>query len=403
MPILNGGLCIAATLMARTNAWAVNSNADQAWGTPQVIDSPWEFGRGHDATTRMPDKTFWLMDKKRSNNANDEAIVVAYVARQIVAHGGHFCATQIRSRNSGKSGCPKIWTMYQNPAGKFQETCFWLCEPGYSGENCTAGRAKSDDACKYTKLSREKLSADLTYNEDGGLDDAAVEGLMSANNYTGFFRFGHGKSKKGNEQDVVLAAKKFLENGHGIIASPATLSAHGGMWNNDDYSDEWLDCKYGDSNITITTNGAKYTEKTLCMPGFDGPDCSTSLCKICDDELTVFDEKTGQCSACIENHVHKNGKCTPCPDGQTAVPGKDICLSCKKTEYISGDKCMPRKQISQQDMYKCYPNTNSDDFVACTRDTCDDQRKVACLTDDKKLGTKVCTNKKWGKCQPNPR
>lgn len=387
------------TCMTSSMAFAVPNAVDTAWSTPQVIASAWSFGIGHDSATKIPDKTFWLMNKKRAANATDEAIIMIYSARQIVEHGGYFCATQARSRNKGTKGCPKIWTQYQNPNGNFEKTCLWLCEPGYSGEGCTSGTITSESECKYTKLSKDVIRTGISYNESGGYDDASVEGAMAQNTYQGFFRFGHGNTAGGNELDVILAAKEFLKNGHGIIASPVTVAAHGGMWTRDDYADSWTDCKYGDSNLTITAKTANYTTKTLCMPGFDGPGCTTSVCTECDDPLTKFNAQKGVCSDCIENHVHdKSGKCVPCGAGEVAIPEKDICLKCEKTEQIKDGKCVPRRQVSKQDMYKCYPNSDTTDFALCTNDKCPIGKTVKCLTDDKKLGAKECVSGKWGQC-----
>ncbi len=372
------------------------SNIKEAWGSPTLISESWSRGKGHDSSTNMPDQTFWMSKKVRADNANDEAIVIVYMARQVVEHGGYFCATQLRSRNSGKSGCPNIWTQYQNPTGDFERTCFWLCEPGYTGENCVSGKAKSADACKYTNLSAATLLKDIGFQQTGGYDTATVE---SAIHDAGARFFYSNTTRKSDESDVILLAKEYLENGHGIVASPATFSAHGGMWNAENYSDEWLDCKYGDSNLTVTANGGGYTTKKLCMPGFDGEDCTTTYCKTCDDTLAKYNDKTGSCSDCIENHIrNKEGKCEKCPAGTTAVQDKKICLECKKTEYVKDGECVPRDVIEKSVLYNCYPNENANDFKACVSSTCTNDAKVKCVTAQKQIGTKKCTGGKWGTC-----
>lgn len=375
------------------------------WGQPQIISEPWAYGKGHDIATHLPDQTFWLMPKKKSANALDEAIVMAYIARVIVPNGGYFCATQLRSRNKGTKGCPKIWTQYQNPTGDVAGTCFWLCEPGYSGENCVKVDKPAANACKYTRLNREILTADIGYQETGGFDTASVESTLYCK---GFLRYDYGSISRGNNQDLVVAAREFLENGHGIVASPATVSAHGGWWDADNYSDEHIICSNGNSNITITANGGSYQTKVLCMPGFSGEGCTTDVCRICDDPLTKFNDTKGSCSDCIENYIHNaDGKCVKCADGETAVPEKDICLKCKNTEYVKNGECVPRQKITQQMMYSCYPNTDTIAFQKCISETCDNKMgEVACMTENKKLGRKKCVyasfnaeTGKWGKCE----
>ena len=371
-----------------------------AWSNPGVITNAWEFGKGHDNSTKLPDMKFWLMDKIKPENATDEAVVMAYVARKIVDHGGYFCTTQLRSRNIGTSKCPKIWTSYQNPDGDVDRTCFWLCEPGYSGEGCKSGKAASADSCNYTKLSKDSLTKDanIEYNQTGDWDRNEVETLMRQNDNQGFFVFGHGNKKKGNESDVILVAKSFLENGHGIVASPATFTAHGGQWDDTFYS-EWLDCKAGKSNLSLTDVTGGYKTKTLCMPGFDGDECASTHCQNCDDPLTKFNSTTGSCSDCIENHIRgDDGKCTPCGAGETAVDQK-ICLKCKDTEYILDGACAPRLTVSETQLRLCYPNETPSDYTACMMNTCETGHTVGCITDGKVIGKKTCANGKWGPCR----
>lgn len=391
-------------LLLCTNTYAKTScNIQRAyWQNPTVITHPWISGFGHDSVTGKPDQTFWIKNKKKSNNADDEAIVIVYMARKIVQRGGYFCATQLRSRNKGRSGCPTIWTQYQNPVGNIDNTCFWLCEPGYSGENCTAKDHPTTADCKYTQLSKQTIADIVDYQETGGLDTASVEANLKIN-CTGMLEYDYG-TDSGDESDLVLAAKSFLENGHGIIASPATVSAHGGWWMDENYNDEHTSCTGGVSNITITANGTNYITKTLCMPGFSGPGCTTTMCRECEDPLTKYNDSTGSCSDCIENHVHDtNGNCVQCADGETADQTTNQCLKCAATEFVKNGKCTPGTPISKQRIYSCWPNSDFSDFNACIQDKCDSNITpyTKCITENRQIGTKICKSGVWTNCVSN--
>lgn len=377
------------TWQDRIKALAASADFRNSWGNPSWVPDTWN---------HVSDKSYWIMDKIKPQNADDEAIVMVYAARSIVPHGGKFCATQLRSRNEGKSGCPKIWTSYQQPDGDVDKTCFWLCEPGHSGAGCKRKPVTDAESCAYTKMTKENIASFVQYNQTGDWDRNEVESAMRGNGNQAFFVFGAGKPKSGNEFDVILAAKSFLENGRGIVASPASFTAHGGFWSAADYSDQYTKCKSGNSNLTITDTNAHYHTKILCMPGFDGPGCTTTHCQDCEDPLTKFNTADGYCSDCIENHIKVDGKCVPCEPGETAIDQK-YCLKCADTEYILDGACAPRPTVSRDRLRLCYPNETPSDYTACMMDTCETGHTVGCITDGKVIGKKTCVDGKWGTCQ----
>ena len=388
------------------DALAVPQNVDNAWGTPQVIENAFQ-------PSLATDQTFWLHNKHKPKNDTSEAVVMVYLARIIVENGGYFCPIQVRARRASKATrYPDSWTAYQMPSGDWTKKCYWLCEPGHSGENCADTKVTTTDQCNYTRLSKDTLMDGISYNEGGGLesrDGSSIEPEMTSNDYQGFFRFGHRCDSDRCEKDVILAAQSYLENGHGIIASPATVIASGeyGFWDEGDFNNIWDETHKGGNasvNISITANTGNYKTKTLCMPGFDGPGCTTSVCRDCEDPLTQFNSTTGMCSDCIDNYVHNDsGACVKCEEGTYKSVSQDKCIKCEKTEYFKDDTCVPRKQISKDTMYSCYPNKNTADFYACVRDVCDDDKKVDCVTADGDLGTKVCADGKWGACSKQSR
>lgn len=311
----------------------------------------------------------------------DSAIII-YMAQRIVEHGGYFCATQIRTTIQ-KYTLFSAPVRFQYPSGDPQKTCFWLCEPGYSGEGCEPGTTTSSADCAYTNLSPENLSQFVSYNESENPDNSNMEMLMRQNNNQGTFSVAPWLTFTIYN---VLAAKDYLDNGHGIIASPALIKPEYGQW---------------PADVFITDMNGRYTTKTLCMPGFDGPGCSTSICTLCENTLSKFNPDTGYCSDCIENHIHDStGACVPCPDGAYKHPAREECITCQNTEYFDSDdgKCKPKRKISSDKMYECYPNSNIADFQACVIPTCEDGHKVECVTDDKRIGKKLCMNGLWSQC-----
>ena len=334
----------------------------------------------------MPDTSsntdFWLQDKINLTDSEDAAIII-YMAQRIVEHGGYFCATQIRTDRRRLflfSGLVR----FQYPSGEKKKTCFWLCEPGYSGEGCEPGTITSSSDCAYTMLNQENLSRFVSYNESESPDNSNMEMLMEQNNSQGIFRI---TPNVIYTIYTILAAKEYLDNGHGIIASPAIILPH--------YLTDPTD-------IFITDTNANYTTKTLCMPGFDGPGCSTSICTLCEDRLSKYNPDTGYCSDCIENHIHDStGACIPCPDGAYRHPDREECIKCDNTEYFDFDdgECKPKTKISHEAMAECWPNSDTSDFQACAFETCESGKTVECATDDNRIGKKTCINKKWSKCK----
>lgn len=127
---------------------------------------------------------------------------------------------------------------------------------------------------------------------------------------------------------------------------------------------------------------------------------TTSAHAVCKDPFSKFNAQKGYCE-CIGNRIKMGShrRCVKCPDGTTAVPEKNICLECEKTQYVKNGECVPRTQISKWQMYECYPNTDSTKFAQCVRSNCESGNTVKCISQDGNLGEKKCgTDGKWGEC-----
>jgi hypothetical protein len=203
-----------------------------------------------------------------------EVMARAFIARKLVPHGGYFCATQLRARTSSSPG--DTWTDYQEtkPAAK----CFWMCEPGYTGENCNA--ASSDDMlCENIKPSKEYLKQ-FGQNKSKSAATDSVEIMVWHN---GFMDSGFDDqcytSPYGNQSDVIVVAHGFDQgDGHGILVSPMTFTT----WHADCGSGLGL-CGTFRVVSGVERWGTQRDYKSnllLCPQGWSGPNCSKK-CKEC--------------------------------------------------------------------------------------------------------------------------
>jgi hypothetical protein len=330
-------LCIFFALLTtgRAAAWTELSDEIKAvWGVTGSVQEAW--GSNHPAAT-----TPFLKNKKAPANSSDEAIVMVYMAREVVPHGGYFCATQLRSRNRGGNKNDAVWTQYQEVSGG--ASCYWLCAPGYSGAQCVA--ATAGDNCDATVLSKETIISTAGYREGGGYDDSSIEASMDGKAY---LSFGY-QTDKNNESDVILVAKTFTD--HSIMAYPVTFSAFCGNWNETNGGK----CDKGESNLKLVDNGGKTIK--LCMKGYSGPDCAipassiSPTCGQCPDGENFHD---GQCIKCKEGELFANGRCFSC------IEGKQKLNSAK-------DGCEDRKSVARSALSAkgCMSKFDSDEYKTC--------------------------------------
>lgn len=195
----------------------------------------------------------------------DEWGVVAVIARKITQHGGYFCPTQIQCANKRKE--KKGWSVYYNPTGFVNTKCFWLCEAGYSGENCEASSGETVDFCKTDILGPKGTGvfSDISLKTYGG-DSESIESEI-----TGFNTWYDQVGSKPLEVDTLVGVTQFLQ--HGVIASPIYLRCN---------RDNWKD---NDSYIEFIYAGTE-TSKLLCAEGYtandSGTDCVAIDQEICD-------------------------------------------------------------------------------------------------------------------------
>jgi hypothetical protein len=246
-----------------------------AWGNPKAA---------HDAAVAIAHKHI-------SANSGGNVLLV-YMARKIVAHGGYFCATTFDGQWYADYG---RWTIYKRPFG---ENCAWYCEDGFAGENCAAG---TGSACNVRKMSQSNLDA---ASASLGHPDIEEELRNDKGMFTRSFMSGE------YEIDTILAATNFLANGRGITATPISFMAGA-----TDFSAGAVTMNAISAEVKTSTSNVT---KTLCAEGWAGADCSKNVCK-CASEKQKADEN-GNCvpknSWTMDEMTNKtykdNGKDIPC-------------------------------------------------------------------------------------------
>lgn len=298
----------------------------------------------------------------------DEWGGVAVIALKIVERGGYFCPYQIQCANKRKD--KDTWSVYYLPNGYSDNKCAWLCEAGYSGENCIANTTTPAycDQTQYNTQSGGKFSG-LSMKTSGG-SSGSVE-----SNVTGFntwYEDGH------FERDVLLGVVKFLE--HGVIAAPVRIACGRDNWpNNDSYLED-----------VYMASGAK--QKLLCATGYQpnatGTDCEPINKDICDTQNMRFCDGFARdkynssihtiksVGDCVKYFCSESGKAfasatdTSCTDCATGSKGgasgiNGTCVVCQTGQYFNEDTsaCETAVAYSKTDLQYGKgktKNTNSD-------------------------------------------
>ena len=139
---------------------------------------------------------------------------VYYIAHEMKEHGYKFCKTTLGSIRTG-CGYDSHTTYYKNG-----NDCFWLCEPGYFGENCSS-KTISVNKHDFKKEGTRKAFAtgkvqSIDVWRDKNLSNIEEKVPMFIKNQyhscNGGIQAAMRKMNKKQEHDVVLAIKKIEVN-----------------------------------------------------------------------------------------------------------------------------------------------------------------------------------------------
>lgn len=307
--------------------FSVSSFADENIIVPTDVMVAW----GNPKTTSA-DNDDQIKEAAKDVKDNNGKTRLVYMARKIVPHGGYFCLTVLDSVKYSNS-VPGRYTSYHQPTG---EICGWYCENGYSGENCVSGTGEN---CNLHSISELDLLADKIT-----LTSADIKNQLKKDN--GIFVYGY-TDLWNYERNVILAAEKFLTNGHGITAKSVTFKA-----GNYDY-------EVGNGTTAATSAEIKGSTsnitKTLCAEGWSGNDCGTrtTACTACPDNR-VFITAINSCSEDTLDPDHPGDKGYSCNGDR------------KKWMNNSTGKCQLKGSISSENMAKfCWKEKTPNKLWEC--------------------------------------
>ena len=239
-----------------------------------------------------------------SNKISDDQMMLAYVATDVSDHGAEFCLTQF----AGASWTHPLFFIYHQVPTDYaveQLHCAWFCEPGWDGDRCeTKGAPAGHNTWTGLKTGADKIKTEFRgenlktknlfgQSECDGCSSAAFRTVVLDYKKTGKQVQPWGGEGVSYQQEIVIGATSFLENGKGIKARPMLIGANGGHtscfsasyekehWSNSEYTTYPYNVnnrKYLEKPTQIfakAVNGGK--ERVLCLQGFTADEnCSKS-------------------------------------------------------------------------------------------------------------------------------
>lgn len=357
--------CAFSGLVAlQDNSFAINTNGNY-WGA-------WGYDGGTGVSGSAGDFLIAGGVGKASSHGtfNDEWGGVAVIALKIVERGGYFCPYQIQCANKRKE--KDTWTVYYLPNGYNENKCAWLCETGYSGENCVAETTTPAycDKTPYNTQSGGKFSG-LSMKTSGG-DSDSVEGRVTG--FKTWYEDSH------YERDVVLGVIKFLE--HGVIAAPVRVACGRDNWkDNDSYlEDVYLASGSINQKLLCATGYKPNDTNTDCVP-INKDICEIQDIKMCDgfarDKYNSSIHTVKVVDGCAKYFCSETGKafvsatdttCSDCATGSKGgASGKDgTCVKCETGQYFNTDTstCETATAFSKTDLqYGKGKTKNSDSDI----------------------------------------
>ena len=190
----------------------------------------------------------WIVSKPSKTNENDdESVMLMMIAHKITEHGAMFCPTQVEARNTKRKNA---WTQYRDLSGGDESKCVWLCKTGWMGSTCDTVVSNDADCIvpkenvlKATNFDNYKiLTSGANIEYDLPLFDFAQEDDC-----------GHNKGT--DEHDSFLAVNSWEPNGHGAFVRQFVVRADRTNW------PEW-------DSATVIYPVSNTTDILVCQSGY---------------------------------------------------------------------------------------------------------------------------------------
>ena len=301
----------------------------------------------------------------------DDMGVMLLVARAVNANGARFCPTTVYAEHKKKGNA---WTLYAEPAGG-QQTCYWLCKPGYSGEECLDTTPKLCDSTPILRSDFDELEMARDPQVENDLPMFYKEVYDGCNVH------------KGQEHDMILAVSEWLPSGRGVIARPVVVRARREGWKSKSGGPSikvvgekgTLLCKTGytaneENTDCVPINAAMCATGQLCAGWADFEyDSSTMVQEVDLNCVNTLGDYGGIKYKCKEPGYAfastVSNTCVACVTGRrTGVsPADGTCVTCDvgtifDADAVTSGYCVSATGYSKQDLQ--YGRGNSKDSVA---------------------------------------
>lgn len=293
-------------------AFAVDANLLTVWGAGRLVTCQEHDFMLEDAAIGQSEADGWDPQKMYTRGDwTDEFAVQAMVAMKVNNGGAYFCPVQIEGKNKNKGNA---WTEYAKIGNG--NDCVWLCQYGYTGEQCAEIANSQSETHEVEPLKRENYSTLQRVVSGSNIENQVYMFQRAVNAGCG--------ANKHQEHDMILVITGWLPSGHGAKARQLVVRAQRNGWK-DMVSWAAIYPATDSNEITVCLNGYK--------PNKTGNDCEPINEKIAADA----NPPTG--SGTDSSGANKDKMCADWTGYDTkihkAIQGKNGCLEyrCKESGY----------------------------------------------------------------------
>ena len=250
---------LMCSVTSYAGAYSVSDSVKTVWGKPSISKCNSHEGDVADFCQSVTDNGAVDADRCAAKKPMGMHL---YVATSINENGARFCPVYALSYRADGSGKPETYYAMN----KNTDNCFWVCRDGFGGSECGADYktvAKSCDPVQLTKpiklLASEwasrKNKESLKYMSGYTEVDPA---FFASNTYDCNQKWqGMKSADKNQKHDIVLAVRRFTDDGHGVVAQLLQLRA---------FDEKGEGKKYAPKRVLLKV--ADEQQHVLCKDGY---------------------------------------------------------------------------------------------------------------------------------------